>query len=139
MKISRLSDGRKFNLKDKYKVAMNSYRANGGGNHLTDGAGIPAKELTKRVLTATDKDLRYYLIEEIKKGGDLVPKVDGNWKFIPEKLVTPAVAIDRQILFSPQLDQPEVGLYYTSPYQAERLRNTRGGSSLATVSLSISQ
>lgn len=101
VKISRLSDGRKFNLKDKYKVAMNSYRANGGGNHLTDGAGIPAKELTKRVLTATDKDLRYYLIEEIKKGGDLVPKVDGNWKFIPEKLVTPAVAIDRQILFSP--------------------------------------
>lgn len=101
IKISRLSDGRKFNLKDRYKVAMNSYRANGGGNHLTEGAGIPASELPRRVVNATDKDLRYYLIERIEKEGDIVPTVDNNWQFVPEKYVAPAVALDRQILFSP--------------------------------------
>lgn len=101
VKITGFSDGRKFNLKKKYKVAMNSYRGNGGGNHLTEGAGIPASELTGRVIKATDRDLRYYLIKEVKKGGTLVPIVDNNWRFIPDKYVQPAVELDKQLLFSP--------------------------------------
>lgn len=50
-----------------YKVALNSYRGNGGGELLTKGAGIPQDELKGRILFSTDKDLRYYLMQYIEK------------------------------------------------------------------------
>ena len=36
-----------FDLNKTYKVAVNSYRGNGGGGHLTRGAKIPQEELSK--------------------------------------------------------------------------------------------
>jgi len=54
--IILLSYGSPFVLTEKYKVAINSYRGNGGGGHLTNGAGIPGEELSTRVITSTDKD-----------------------------------------------------------------------------------
>ena len=34
-----------FDINKIYKVAINSYRGNGGGGHLVKGAGIPKEEL----------------------------------------------------------------------------------------------
>lgn len=101
IEISSLSDGRSFDMNAKYTVAVNSYRANGGGNLLTDGAGIPADSLTSRVVRATDKDLRYYLIKAIEQNPVIDVTTDRNWKFIPEATAEKAIAIDREILFSP--------------------------------------
>lgn len=56
--ITRLSDGRAFDADSTYTVAVNSYRANGGGNLLTKGAGIAARQLKDRIVRATGKDLR---------------------------------------------------------------------------------
>ncbi len=36
-----MSNGQPFDEKKWYKVAVNSYRGNGGGELLTHGAGIP--------------------------------------------------------------------------------------------------
>lgn len=100
--ISSLSDGRSFSLDSTYTVAINSYRANGGGNLLSDGAGISREELKKRIVSATDKDLRYYLIDYIEKHPDIEVQTIRNWKFIPDDIAEKAAEIDRELLFSPQ-------------------------------------
>lgn len=100
--ISSLSDGRSFSLDSTYTVAINSYRANGGGNLLSDGAGISREELKKRIVSATDKDLRYYLIDYIEKHPDIEVQTIHNWKFIPDGIAEKATEIDRELLFSPQ-------------------------------------
>lgn len=71
--VTSLSDGRKFNPEATYTVAVNSYRANGGGDLLTLGAGIPSGELKSRIVSATDKDLRYYLIRTVEQRGTIRP------------------------------------------------------------------
>lgn len=100
--INSLSDGRSFSLDSTYTVAINSYRANGGGNLLSDGAGISREELKKRIVSATDKDLRYYLIDYIEKHPDIEVQTIRNWKFIPDDIAEKAAEIDRELLFSTQ-------------------------------------
>ncbi len=97
--IISLSNGRPFDLKKTYKVALNSYRGNGGGELLTNGAGIPQDQLKDRVVYSSDKDLRYYLMEYIEKKGTLSPRALNQWKFIPEKWTVPAAARDYHYLF----------------------------------------
>ena len=99
VKILRMSNGEPFDEKKEYKVVMNSYRANGGGELLTLGAGIPKDELEKRVVWQTELDQRHYLTEEIRKMGTVDPQPNHNWKFVPEDWVKPALERDRKILF----------------------------------------
>lgn len=65
--IQSMSDGTPFSMDKVYKVALNSYRGNGGGDLLTLGAGISKEDLAKRIIFATDKDLRYYLMQYIEQ------------------------------------------------------------------------
>ena len=102
VKILRMSNGEPFDEKKWYKVAMNSYRANGGGELLTQGAGIPKDSLEARVLFNTDRDQRHFLTEEIRKMGTLDPKPNNNWKFVPEAWAKPALERDRKLLFGNQ-------------------------------------
>ena len=99
VKILSMSDGTPFDEKKWYKVVMNSYRANGGGELLTRGAGIPKDSLEGRVLFHTDLDQRHYLTEEIQRMGTIDPQPNHNWKFTPEAWVQPALARDRKQLF----------------------------------------
>ena len=99
VKILRMSNGEPFDEKKWYKVAMNSYRANGGGELLTQGAGIPRDSLDTRVIFHTDRDQRYFLTEEIRKMGTVNPQPNHNWKFVPEAWVKPALERDRKLLF----------------------------------------
>ncbi len=82
-----------------YKVALNSYRGNGGGELLTKGAGILQNELKDRIIFSTDKDLRYYLMNYIEKKGTLDPRALNQWKFIPEDWTVPAAERDYEKLF----------------------------------------
>jgi 2',3'-cyclic-nucleotide 2'-phosphodiesterase/3'-nucleotidase len=102
VKILRMSNGEPFDEKKWYKVAMNSYRANGGGELLTQGAGIPRDSLDSRVIFHTDRDQRHFLTEEIRKMGSVNPKPNNNWKFVPEAWVKPALERDRKLLFGNQ-------------------------------------
>ena len=99
VRILQMSNGEPFDEQKWYKVAMNSYRANGGGELLTLGAGIPQDSLDSRVLFHTDRDQRYYLTEEIRQMGTLNPQPNKNWKFVPEDWAQPALERDRQLLF----------------------------------------
>ncbi len=97
--IESLSDGSTFDPNATYTVAVNSYRGNGGGNLMTEGAGIAKADLEKRLVKSTDKDLRYYLIQYITEQGKVTPQASGNWRFVPEEIVGPAAERDRKILF----------------------------------------
>ena len=97
--ILQLSNGQPFDEKKWYKVVMNSYRANGGGELLTRGAGIPKDSLESRVLFHTPLDQRHYLTLEIEQMGTIDPKPNHNWRFVPEAWVKPALKRDSLILF----------------------------------------
>jgi 2',3'-cyclic-nucleotide 2'-phosphodiesterase/3'-nucleotidase len=97
--ILQLSNGQPFDEKKWYKVVMNSYRANGGGELLTRGAGIPKDSLESRVLFHTPLDQRHYLTQEIEQMGTIDPKPNHNWRFVPEAWVKPALKRDSLILF----------------------------------------
>lgn len=97
--ILSMADGTPFRLDKQYKVALNSYRGNGGGELLTKGAGIAHDKLKERILTATDKDLRYYLIRFIEEKKVLDPKPLDQWKFVPEAWTRPASLRDSLYLF----------------------------------------
>ena len=99
VRILRMSNGEPFDEKKWYRVAMNSYRANGGGELLTHGAGIPKDSIEARVIYHSDRDQRHYLTEEIRRMGNVNPKPNHNWKFVPEEWVKPALERDRIILF----------------------------------------
>ena len=99
VRILRMADGQPFDESKWYNVVMSSYRANGGGELLTKGAGIPRDELENRVVSHTDLDLRHYLTEEIRRQGVIDPKPGTNWRFVPEEWVKPALERDRIKLF----------------------------------------
>ena len=97
--ITSMADGSPFRMDKIYKVALNSYRGNGGGELLTKGSGIPQEDLKDRIIFSTDKDLRFYLMNYIEKKGTMDPKALNQWKFVPEKWTVPAAQRDSEFLF----------------------------------------
>ena len=97
--IKSLSDGRPFEKQKIYKVAVNSYRGNGGGGHFTEGAGIRKEELRSRVISSTEQDLRYYILKSIEAKKTINPVTLNNWKIIPENWVKAAEGREYVLLF----------------------------------------
>ena len=97
--ITSMADGSPFRMDKIYKVALNSYRGNGGGELLTKGSGIPQEDLKDRIIFSTDKDLRFYLMNYIEKKGTMNPKALNQWKFVPEKWTVLAAQRDSEYLF----------------------------------------
>ncbi|GAK55968.1 hypothetical protein U27_02929 [Candidatus Vecturithrix granuli] len=102
IQIVSMADGTPFDMEKMYKVAINSYRGNGGGGHLTEGAGIPKAELTSRMLSSTIKDLRYFLKEWIKQQQVVTPEPLGNWEVIPKEFWEKGKATDYKFLYEPE-------------------------------------
>lgn len=98
--IYSLADGTSFDEETYYTVAMNSYRGNGGGELITKGAGLSKDELQSRMLTATTKDLRYYLMEYIQTHQNIAPCALNQWKFVPESWANQAIKRDYRLLFN---------------------------------------
>ncbi|MBQ3769237.1 MAG: 5'-nucleotidase C-terminal domain-containing protein [Prevotella sp.] len=97
--ILQLSDGRPFDENAWYRVAMNSYRGNGGGELLVRGAGIPLDSIPQRIEYQSERDQRHYLTEKIEREGSITPKALNNWRFIPEAWALPAIERDRKLIF----------------------------------------
>lgn len=97
--ITALSDGRKFNLDGTYTVAINSYRGSGGGELMTLGADIPQDELSERIITSTDRDIRYNLMQWIKNKKIIKPRILDNWSVVPETWWQKGKEKDYKLLF----------------------------------------
>ncbi|MBR6456423.1 MAG: 5'-nucleotidase C-terminal domain-containing protein [Prevotella sp.] len=99
VRILQMSNGEPFDPAKWYKVAINSYRANGGGELLTRGAGIPRDSLDSRIIWRSDRDQRHYLMQEIEKLQVADPQPNHNWRFVPEEWTIPAAERDHKLLF----------------------------------------
>ena len=99
VRIIGMSDGRPFKLDELYTVAMTAYRANGGGELLTKGAGLTKEEIDTRIESVSEHDIRYHLMEYVRELGTINPQPKGNWRFIPEEWVAVATEREKEILF----------------------------------------
>lgn len=97
--ILRFSNGKPFEMDKTYRVAMNSYRGNGGGELLTRGAGIPLDKIKDRITYQSKMDQRYYLMKEIERRGVMTPKAHNNWRFVPAKWTDKAIERDKELIF----------------------------------------
>jgi 2',3'-cyclic-nucleotide 2'-phosphodiesterase/3'-nucleotidase len=97
--ILQFSNGQPFDEKAWYRVAMNSYRGNGGGELLVRGAGIPKDSIPGRIEYMSERDQRHYLMEKIEREKNVTPKALNNWKFVPEEWTKPALERDRKLIF----------------------------------------
>ena len=97
--VKSFSDGRPFEADKTYKVAVNSFRGNGGGGHFTEGAGINARELRSRLISSTERDIRYYIMKSIENKKVINPTPLNNWKIIPDNWVKAAAPHDYLLLF----------------------------------------
>lgn len=102
--ISSLTGGEAFDEDATYTVAMTSYRANGGGDIVTKGAGIPHEKLQERIV-ARYPEIRDLLYKFIKSNDSIGPlqisdrEVLGSWCFVPEEVVAPLMEKDLGLLF----------------------------------------
>ena len=99
VRILQFSDGRPFSEDAWYRVAMNSYRGNGGGELLVRGAGIPWDSIPQRIEFMSDRDQRYYLTQKIEREGTITPRAHNNWRFVPDAWAKPAIERDKELLF----------------------------------------
>ncbi len=104
VRISSLADGTAFDEEAWYNVAMTSYRASGGGNLITQGAGLSKDEADSRVI-ARYPEIRDIVYEFISSHADITPglvgdpSVIGEWRFVPEKKVKSLMDADYKNLF----------------------------------------
>jgi 2',3'-cyclic-nucleotide 2'-phosphodiesterase/3'-nucleotidase len=97
--IRSLASGQPFELGRRYRVAVNSYRGNGGGRHLIEGAGIAADSLNARVEYASKTDIRYIITQWMSRQDTVRVKKLDHWKFVPEHWARQAAQHDRVMLF----------------------------------------
>lgn len=97
--VISLSDGKPLFNDSVYTVAVNSYRASGGGGHLTTGADIPQSELFNRIIWTSGRDLRAMIMDWLKANQipDKTPAVD--WKVVPAQWYEKARQKDYGLLF----------------------------------------
>lgn len=102
--IKSLADGSAFDPAAWYNVAMTSYRANGGGGLIREGAGISAEEMNERII-AKYPEIRDLIYNYISEHGNVTSSdvnnsaVIGSWSFVPEEIVAPLMEADMAKLF----------------------------------------
>lgn len=96
--IISMADGTPFDLTKTYKVAINSYRFNGGGGHLEHGLGLTKEQIAERLVSSVERDLRGVVIDDIQTVGHIGRKPFDNWKFVPEKEVKSFISKDAEII-----------------------------------------
>ncbi len=79
-RITNMRDmrGRPFDLNKTYTVAMNSYRASGGGGHMIHAGATKAPVIKK-----SNEEMRSILRQYIEKKKVIDIRADNNWKVIP--------------------------------------------------------
>lgn len=96
--ILRMANGEAFQMETYYRVAVNSHRASGGGEHMAKGAGLRGEEIQKRILWTSKKGLRAILEDMIRNENPLVTREEANWTFLPAELSRSMLEKDSELL-----------------------------------------
>ena len=103
VQVESLVGGGQLEPAKTYNVAVTSYRASGGGG-LMNAAGVDTGKIEERIVE-TYPEIRDILYNYLKDNGSIDPEVIGDpsrigrWKFVPEKVVQPAMDRDMALLF----------------------------------------
>ena len=81
IEIVSMENGQPFDLDEEYTVAVTSYRAMGGGNLLTEGAGVDTSDESSYVLDIYG-EIRDIIYERLISDGTIDPVVRNNWCFV---------------------------------------------------------
>lgn len=106
--IRSLADGTAFDEAADYNVAMTSYRASGGGDIMSKGAGVDTDRIDERVV-AYHQEIRNLLYDYLVSNKEIDPAtigdrtVIGEWSFVPESLASKAMESDLALLFARRL------------------------------------
>jgi 2',3'-cyclic-nucleotide 2'-phosphodiesterase/3'-nucleotidase len=101
--VESLVGGAPLDPGQTYNVALTSYRASGGGGLMKE-AGIDTGKIEERIVE-TYPEIRDILYSYLKDNNSIDPSVIGDpqrigsWKFVPEKIVLPAMERDMNLLF----------------------------------------
>lgn len=96
--ILSMSDGTPFDPAKRYKVAVNSYQASGGGGFFFDGLGFTKEETDARVINASKNDVRKYIADYIRKKQTITPTSRGDWQVIPTNFFEAGKATDMKLM-----------------------------------------
>ncbi len=83
IQIIEMANGQPFDYDRVYRVAINSYRANGGGGHLIEGVALSHDELQQRIIKKYERDIRTLIIEWIKEKKVINPSPTRHWQAVP--------------------------------------------------------
>lgn len=97
IEIKSMADGSAFDINKTYKVAINSYRSNGGGGHLEIGLGIPHDKIAERMIQTNTRDLRGIIMEDLLKMKKINIKPLNNWKFVPQEQLSTYIETDKKL------------------------------------------
>ncbi|MBE6340568.1 MAG: bifunctional metallophosphatase/5'-nucleotidase [Bacteroidales bacterium] len=97
VEILSLEDGTPFDLNKTYSVAVNGYRANGGGGHFDEGVGLTMEQTKARITNYIEEDLRGLIMKELMKQGTIDIKPRNNWNFVPSDKVSKYIEADKKL------------------------------------------
>lgn len=103
--IQSLASGAPFDPNATYTVAMTSYRANGGGGIMPQGAGIVGDALLEERIIGKYPEIRNLIYDYIVENGGISvsaicdPSLIGSWSFVPTPLATKTLSRDYSLLF----------------------------------------
>ena len=100
VKISSLHNGTKFHSDSVYTVAINSYRASGGGDLLKVGAGIDPQIQLEEITVGIYPEVRNLIDEYFKANPEGSIRYYSNWKFAPDNIAVSAMRRDKKLLFA---------------------------------------
>lgn len=99
IRIHALSDGSSFSDYAEYAVAMNTFRAAGGGELLTQGAGLPHQQLSQRIEWTSQQDIHHLMADFLRRTAHIpLPRLS-TWRFVPAAWAQPALQRDLLRLF----------------------------------------
>lgn len=92
--IRSMADGSPFNPDATYEVCMTGYRASGGGELITRGAGISRDELESRLVRRMPQDVGHTVANFMRSHPEARPAALRHWAFEPQEWTEPALARD---------------------------------------------
>lgn len=100
--VTSMSDGKAFNPDKLYMTGVSSFLACGAYGPFCEAVGLKGYELRSRELFSTTSDFRYDMITKFnlktENGEEMHAGKPDNWKIIPEKMASAALARDIRLL-----------------------------------------
>ncbi len=95
--VLSMSDGSPFDLRRTYKVAINSYQGRDRGSYFSKGLGWDPATIELHAIPRPQVSVRHALQEYVRAmaGEPIRTNPTELWKLVPENLVKPAIARER--------------------------------------------